>query len=266
MASIRKLIFALFIVLLAGEVIASAFKITQGPWHEHAYRGFHLVQMVVAIVISFMIRVELLKINEPACLSVSAWRRVALLVPLGLIFSLAGDIINSAIIDLRFVLGPDIPQTLLSVPFFAVAHILYMIVFFTLAARSDQKIKVGRRLAITAVATLVVVIPLWSALIPGDAPGLIKSLTLFYAVIVTSMMFSSLWVAHAWRGAGILVSMGGVLFWVSDGIIGYFLTRDSWAYANIVIWSTYFAAQLLIMRAPLLAFVKRDGLPAQESV
>ncbi len=256
MKKINLLTMVAVIALAAGEALALLFLLADWPWRNAPHRAFHLLQMALAIYISFSI------LSEARTRDTKDGGRTrslpALLVLLGLVFSWVGDFVNSRLIDLTYILPQ---QTLLSVPFFTLAHVFYIIVYVRLFRAGPKGVSKSRVIYIKASLVLwpFLAAGLWKVLIPAGGPAAVKWTSLFYALVVTLMMIVSTWVSVSWKAKGFKVTLGGVLFWISDGIIGYYLLRPSTEYATIVIWVTYFAAQLLIMRSTLPLMV--DGQP-----
>jgi hypothetical protein len=250
MALIRQLTIGAVLLLIAGEAKAIILQLTDGPWNEYSYTGFHLIQMVLVIGISFMIRKEVISALPGEGEKSGRWAYVPALVLAGLVFSFIGDLINSALIDLTFILKP---QTMLSIPFFTIAHIFYVIAFYFLSCRPGEDNSVTRKqMTVGLVIWPFLGIGLWLLVIPREADGLIKHLSLFYALVVTLMAMASLWPFHAFGKRALFVPIGGMLFALSDSIIGYTLLRPGGFYFDVVIWTMYFTAQLFILHSPLV--------------
>jgi hypothetical protein len=250
MALIRQLTIGAVLLLIAGEAKAIILQLTDGPWNEYSYKGFHLIQMVLVIGISFMIRKEVMSASAGSHTKTGRWVKVPVLVLTGLVFSFIGDFINSALIDFTFILKP---QAMLSIPFFTIAHVLYVIAFYFLSYRPGAENSVTKKqMTIGLVIWPVIGICLWLLVIPVEADSLIKYLSLFYALVVTLMAVASFWPYLAFGRSALYVPVGGILFALSDGIIGYTLLRPGGFYVGMVIWTTYFTAQLLIMHSPIL--------------
>ncbi len=250
MATIVRLTVLMIGLLIAGELAGVVMKLSGGPWSEPVYRGYHLLQMVLAIATSLLIRREI-----AAATDIRGVRKVLVLIPLGLGFSLIGDIVNSRLIDLTHILPT---QTLLSIPFFTTAHVFYVASFYLLCRSRDLGVWLpGRRMAVGLVLWPFLGVGLWLVLIPGNAESVIRYLSLFYAMVVTLMAVGSFWVLQAYGRPAIYISLGGILFALSDSIIGYCLLRPGGFYFSMIIWLTYFSAQLLILYTPLV--VIRSG-------
>ncbi|MDZ7268225.1 MAG: lysoplasmalogenase [candidate division KSB1 bacterium] len=239
-----RLTLLILVLLTAGELPALFLP----PAAMVIHRLFHLLQMLWLIALGFAIRHEIghAAVFSPR-LSRAEWQRVASLLVCGALLSFVGDVINAGVIDLTALLQP---QTLLSIPPFAAAHGCYLAAFMLLSRAPLQGSTRLRGLTLAAVPLLA--IGVWSCVIPADAPRLVIGASLAYSFVLAAMVAGSLWVAWAWGRSGGSVALGGVLFLLSDALLGYYLLRERPFWAGQLIWSTYMLAQLLIQRSGLL--------------
>ncbi|MEO7349000.1 MAG: lysoplasmalogenase [Terrimesophilobacter sp.] len=151
------------------------------------------------------------------------WRnQVALLAALALVFSWAGDVGMAATGELSF---------LLALGFFLIAHVFYIVLFL-------RKLRV-HRLSLWS----LVYLAWWVALVAILAPhaGALLIPVVIYGLVLGTMGALAL-SCHRW------VALGGVLFVVSDTILGLnkFLPGFELWQVDFVIMVTYLAAQGLI--------------------
>lgn len=240
-----RLTLLILMLLAIGELLAPFLP----PPVEIFHRLFHLLQMLWLIALGFVIRHE---IRHAAAvgpqLARAQWQRVAGLLVSGALFSFVGDCINADLIDFTAIIRPP---TLLSIPPFAVAHVCYLAAF-VLLSRPRVHGSSSRVLGFTLAAVPLLAIGIWSRVIPAEAPRMVISASLAYSFVLAAMVVGSFWVALAWGKLGAAVALGGVLFLISDALLGYFLLRPRPFVAGQLIWSTYLLGQLLILRAGLL--------------
>lgn len=236
----------LILVLLAiGEFLAPLLP----PSVAIIPRLFHLVQMLGLIALGFVIRHEIRHAATVGPLLARAhWQRVAGLLVSGALFSFVGDCINAELIDFSAIIWPP---TLLSIPPFAVAHVCYLAAFVWLS-RPRRHSSSSRVLGCTLAAVPLLAIGIWSRVIPAEAPPVVISASLAYSFVLAAMVVGSFWVGLTWGRPGAPVALGGVLFLISDALLGYFLLRARPFVVGQLIWSTYLLGQLLILRAGLL--------------
>lgn len=238
----RPLIFLLLISLVLGEI---AIWLLQADFaaYEPAYRVYHLAQMLVLILAAVLARSQVA--------AQSPWPAVWWLILLGLGFSLAGDVINSFLFDLSHVIEP---QTLLSVGPFALAHVLYITVFWRLGRTGMQPIPAALVL-INLLVWPALAVSLWLVLVDITAGPLLKWLSLGYAHMLVLMALCSLWPLKSLGRRAWIAAAGGLIFLFSDAFFGAYLTqgqaRPLWV--SQVIWVSYFLAQLCMMHVPLIA-------------
>ena len=237
----RALVVLLLASVIVGESAARYFAESFVEF-EPAYRIFHLGQMLLLLV--------------TACLSGrlvpahSPWIATRWLILFGLLFSFAGDVINSFLIDLSFIIEP---QTLLSVVPFAIAHCLTISVFWRLGRQGAHPMPVVL-IGLTLLAWPVLAASLWLILVDYEAGPLLKWLSLGYAHMVVLMALVSLWPLKSLGLAAWVTATGGLIFLLSDSFFGAWLTegqnRPLWA--SQLIWVTYFVAQICVMQVPLI--------------
>lgn len=237
-------VLALLVSVLLCELLACWLSQTGTPLTEFEvpYRWFHLLQMGVLITLAiYTYRVDWLQ---------PVWGRVARLVLGGLTFSLLGDLINSFLIDLSFILQP---QTLLSAIPFAIAHFLYIAAFW-LAAQSSASTIGGRQLVLTVSLWLPLATGLWLMLVDSSAGPVLKWLSFAYAHVVVLMALTSFWPWFAIGRGAWVAPAGGLVFLLSDAFFGAWLTegqgRPLWV--SQLIWTTYLLAQLCLFHLPLV--------------
>lgn len=215
------------------------------------FRGFLLCQIVVVAVLAFYLRWALSLGAKRASASYPAWRKASNFITAGVSISIIGDLINSRLIDLTAFFSV---QTVLSIPFFAAAHILYILTFYGLCKGYLRENPDAKSNALWAWVLLSV--GLWYVILPRDLDPMLRYIGLGYTFMVVGMGVSSVWMAFAFGKRGIPATIGGVAFVISDGIIGHYLPGEAPIGVSIWIWSTYLIAQLLIVRTLLLAFPK----------
>ena len=225
-------------VLLA---VVVAVELSAGRWIDGpedpvvaVYRALHLLEMValIALVVG----------------TIGPRSAVSRLIGLGLMCSLIGDFINSHLLSLEHVIRP---QTLLSIPPFTLAHLAYMAAFVRLLRAAGERAPSRASVIGLLLVWPWVAVGLWSWMIHDDAPERLRQLSLAYAFVVTLMGLLALMLGARLGHAARLPAIGGVLFVVSDSLIGLFLldgpARPLWA--SQAIWISYFAAQCLIAQA-----------------
>lgn len=216
----------LFVLLLE---IPAAFLI-DGPrqaWMP-AYRLLHLAQMLALIGLI----AQRVAVNSPQARWVLA----------GLLLSFAGDLVNSFLIDLSAMVKP---QILLSIPAFVLAHLCYLAAYGRVLgwrppSATARKLRLGM-----AVLWLPLSLMLWRLVIDPEAPPLLLSLSVGYAMVVVLMGLVALWLPMERGRIALWPALGGLLFVVSDSLLGAYLLhgdlRPVWV--SQLIWISYFAAQ-----------------------
>jgi YhhN family len=180
------------------------------------------------------------------------WPRVGTWLLAGVLVSFVGDLNNLRLIDLTAITPA---QTLLSIPLFATAHLLYILSFHRLSRphfATNPKFK--RR---TLCVWPVLAIAAWWLLVP-DALGPVERAAAFvYAFLVVGLGVASLWLVAAYGRRAWPSALGGWLFVFSDGLIAVHLPDPAPLSTSMVIWLTYVLAQLLIVRTMRLASLPR---------
>jgi uncharacterized membrane protein YhhN len=236
---------------IAAAIEALAFFLLRDPQASgmQGYRLIHLAEMLALIA---LVLVE------------SRGRgRIVRLVLAGLLLSFAGDIVNSYLIDLTHILKP---QTLLSIPPFVAAHLCYIAAFVILTRTASAR---SLPWAPLVLAWPVLALGLWWLVIDHNAPPLLLKLSVGYAFVVMLMGMMALLLGARLGRAAWMPALGGLIFVVSDGILGSYLLDGPQrpVLASQVIWATYFLAQALISRAPVLENVVRPmhSLPTEQT-
>lgn len=235
----RPFVVFLVFTLLAGEALTWLYAARFSEF-ETLYRGFHLLQMVILLLAAFLLGKQL---QDPP------WKGLRWLILLGLAFSFVGDVINSFLIDLSHLVDP---QTLLSVVPFALAHCLYIAVFWRLGRSGEKRLPMAL-LVLTLLVWPVLAASLWLMVVDYSAGPLLKWLSLGYAHMVVLMALVSLWPLKSIGRAAWFVAAGGLVFLLSDAFFGAWLTegQDRPLWVSQLIWASYFLAQLCIMHVPL---------------
>ncbi len=225
--------------MLLAEGLASLYLDRPDAAGMTAYRVVHLAEMLVLIVIvAWQFRLQ-----SPE----------SRLVLAGLLFSFGGDLINSYLFNLGFLLEP---QTLLSIPFFVVAHLCYVTCFIRLLSNPSAG-QPAARLWHWLIALGLwpwLALGLWQVVIDPASPPLLIKLSVGYAFVVMLMGVIAVLLGAVRGRQAHWPALGGLLFVVSDSLIGLYLLDGPSrpVLASQAIWITYFLAQVLISRAPLL--------------
>lgn len=246
----RKPFLVLFLFLIVFEIIVYATQPYFTELHKSSWRLVHLSQMIILIVLMLCSKKDIKQVQHfPS-------RTVYRLVLTGLIFSFMGDLINSYLLDLTFIIKT---QSILSALPFSIAHILYIRSNYLISEQhASSSAPFFLSMKTLRIASLIlwplVAILLWKVLVSDTAPVLIKYLSFGYAFMVCLMALSSIWVLNALGQRGLGVAMGGFIFLCSDCIFGYFLMDGPRApfWASQAIWTTYYTAQLFIAHSPLV--------------
>lgn len=240
----RQWILILVLSLLGCETLTCWLHQTGTPFaeFESAYRIFHLLQMITLILVTWLAYKSLPR-EQP-------WKAAVILVFTGLCFSLAGDVINSFLIDLSFIIQP---QTLLSAIPFAIAHFLYIGSFWIISRSGEQRVS-SQWMAATFLVWPLLAFGLWQVLVDSSAGPVLKWLSFAYAHMVVLMALTSLWPLKALGKVAWVAAAGGFIFLLSDSIFGAWLAegQDRPLWVSQAIWTTYFLAQLAIAHVPLI--------------
>jgi uncharacterized membrane protein YhhN len=199
--------------------IAIALSAALATWAEH--RGARRVVYAAKPLTTLLILA--LAATAPGAVS----PRYQALVCAGLLFSLAGDVFLMLPRD-RFVAG---------LASFLVAHGLYVAAF----APRPPTLNAPGVLLVLAVFGIALLRALWSRL---------DGLRLPVAVYAAALLGMAWQAAERWTGLGttaaLLAVVGAGLFVVSDSVLAWQRFRTRVRYGQIVVLSTYFAAQWLI--------------------
>jgi uncharacterized membrane protein YhhN len=172
----------------------------------------------------------------------SGWAGDGLWFGLGLMFSLAGDIF----LMLREALFPA------GLAAFLVAHVFYIIGFNQPVILPDRKF-IFPLLGIILI-SFFVTRRLWDAISRQEQDRWIRFPVLFYTVVISLMLFSSLltWQRPEWPTASATaVSLGACLFYCSDAILALDRFSAPVKGGQVVVMVTYHLAQLLIVAGVL---------------
>jgi len=211
------------------------------------FRFFLLMQMAIAVCLAGLFRWGFYNFSANSFPPDIDWRRASNLGLIAIGLCYFGDLINSRIIDLTAVFQA---QTILSIPFFAAAHILYIISFFKIG-----RVRMSKGVLIKALPlclTLSVIV--WLSLVDRNADPIMTGATFVYSFIVIAMAMLTVWIAKVYGKPGVPTAVGGVLFVISDGIIGAYLPVEAPMPVTLIIWTLYLIAQLLIIRTFRIAF------------
>jgi uncharacterized membrane protein YhhN len=199
--------------------IAIALSAALAAWAEH--RGVRRVVYAAKPLATLLILA--LAATAPGAVS----PRYQALVCAGLLFSLAGDVFLMLPRD-RFVAG---------LASFLVAHGLYV----AAVAPRPPTLNAPGVLLVLAVFGIALLRALWSRL---------DGLRLPVAVYAAALLGMAWQAAERWTGLGttaaLLAVVGAGLFVVSDSVLAWQRFRTQVRYGQIVVLSTYFAAQWLI--------------------
>lgn len=180
------------------------------------FRKEKLYMVVKPLTMLFIIALPLLEVREE-------YSTYAYLIITGLILSLLGDL---------FLLFPDkyFNNGLYS---FLVAHILYIMAF-------NQKVD-EHCFGITSV-VIVFIIVVIKVLAPKL--GAMKYPVILYILVISAMLYSGVNVDRQ-LGTITFVSIGAILFTISDTVLAFNKFYKKISFAEPIILSTYFVAQLL---------------------
>ena len=165
----------------------------------------------------------LLIITMPVLEMRAEYSSYAYLIVTGLIFSLLGDL---------YLLFPEkyFNNGLYS---FLVAHLLYIIAFNQLVSEYCF-----------GIASVIIVLLLIGIKVLSPKLGGMKYLVFLYMIVISAMLFFGV---NVDRQSGVIsyVSIGAILFTISDTILAFNKFNKKIKFAEPIILSTYFVAQLL---------------------
>jgi uncharacterized membrane protein YhhN len=184
------------------------------PWQVYTFKLLTILLVVVSVAI----------VRKPAS------GRYKLLILVGLILSMAGDMLLALPSNL-FVAG------LLS---FLLAQIVYIFAF-----RTGLSVPLGRKAAVSTVPFVLYGILMYAILWPGLGPLAVPVLA--YLVVILGMA----WMAYQRRRlsgtkGALLAFVGALLFVVSDSVLALNRFGTGFAAAAAITWITYVSAQWLI--------------------
>lgn len=176
------------------------------------------------------------------------FRRCGQGLMLALVLSFLGDVINSRLIDLSFIVDP---QIFLSIIPFAITQLIYALLFWQ-AAKASPSIFQYKWLSL--IAWPVITFLLWRNLLADDMPPVLTAATLGYASMVLLMLVTSSWLWRAWGSAGLPLLVGALIFVSSDATIGFNISQghSPAGWSAHYIWASYIVAQCLIVRLGLI--------------
>ncbi len=176
--------------------------------------------MIMASLIGFYITVE---------------RRQSNAFVLAMIFALFGDV---------FLLFNGETFFLMGLGSFMIMQLLYTYLFSREGANDTKKLlKISLPIIVL---TLLVISLLWSNL------GELRIPVLVYALAISSMVISAIYRKNTLNGY-LAVVLGVILFLISDAILAISKFGGAIPYQDIIIMSTYMAAQFLIVRGMVAA-------------
>ena len=154
--------------------------------------------------------------------------RDGLILGVSLLFSSLGDVLLEIPGEKMFLFG------LVS---FLIAHLLYIVLF---SRNSLRPLNTGptQKLIIVAVPIYSIIMTAWLWPGLGDLTGPV----IFYICAITAMVISAALAGFSFR----LILVGALLFFLSDSLIAINRFKFPIKYNDYLVWSTYYAAQLLI--------------------
>jgi uncharacterized membrane protein YhhN len=164
----------------------------------------------------------------------------SLLILLGLLFSLAGDVL---------LIPPDQPKAFLAgLVAFLLAHLLYIAAFLHLQTSFLKSTGAPGEL-FAALALVLLAAAVYAYLRPGL--GRLRGPVIAYMVVISVMVHRALAIAWVHPGPAtqpLLIAVGAVLFYLSDAIlaINKFRFGGELRHYKLLNLSTYYAGQLLL--------------------
>lgn len=238
---------ALLLWLGLGELIYWAMHRDGMDISMAGYRVMHLMQMLCLIAFAGWCWRGVRQSKTVVVAERALWLRVSNAVLLALLLSFCGDLINSFLFDLSHIVEP---QTLLSVVPFMLAHILYIAAFWRLAHESERGRSMTWRLLRNPMllAWPFLAGGLWKIVVSAEAGPLMTGLSALYALVVVLMAITALWVPLCRGRVFLLLAAGGLLFLISDSLLGAWLPAgpDRPFPVSQAIWISYFLAQCCI--------------------
>lgn len=233
-----------FIISAIVFELAALWFVSHKPELVPLWRVLHLVQMLLLIALTWASKRQLQHQQ-------SNWASASNLVLAALCISLVGDMINSRLIDLNALFSP---QTVLSIPPFAIAQMLYVALFWQSYKRPKQASDSPRFRQVGLLVWLPLAAALWSTVFSSSLPPVMLGATVFYTALVVLMGVTSTWIWRSWGATGITICIGALLFLTSDAMIGHAMSSGNSpsGFSGHVIWLLYIVAQCLIARLPVL--------------
>lgn len=193
-----------------------------------------LRQLFLAIMVYIILSVlDLLPIHYPslmilplAWLTICALYRKQWALSTALFFSFMGDVMGWQ--------NKLIPQ----IVFFAIAQILYIVLFSVLMPPRDTWPKLVRGIFLALVITIYGIAMYW--IFPKIEDRIIAYGIAFYAVLLLGMCYSAL------RHKNACLMLGATLFVISDFILGTHLFVQRFPHAHLLIMIPYYLGQGLI--------------------
>ena len=253
-----RLFFCLLLAVLAlSELIYWAMHRDGIAFAIEGYRILHLLQMASLLIFACWCWY---RIRQSAAIPVAEralWLNASTAIGIALLLSFGGDLINSFLFDLSALMQP---QTLLSVPFFLVAHLLYISAFWRFTHSTERGRSMGWRLVRNPMLLAWPLLAglLWNWVVSPEAGTLMRGLSGVYALVVVLMAITSLWVWFCRGMAFSTIAIGGMLFLASDALLGSYLLQgpDRPFWASQLIWISYFLAQMcfvsILLRSGML--------------
>ena len=154
----------------------------------------------------------------------------AVLITVGLLMSVVSD-------SLMMIEGKDL--FLPAMATFSIVHILYIIAFAGAIPKTPS-------FPVYFISLFVIVasIIIYSIVVPG-VPSVIMKVGLgVYLLLESCMVVLSIWQVQ--DGITSLAMIGGIMFWISDIVIGWNMFKSPILYSSTWVWSLYGIGQFLI--------------------
>jgi uncharacterized membrane protein YhhN len=129
---------------------------------------------------------------------------------------------------------------------FAVAHILYIVFFIRRFIKKGTKMtaKMKGFLMMLGICIASLLTMVFIKIVPAAPSGIIRTGTVIYAVIICLMLLTAL------MQRSLIYAIGALLFVISDFTLAWTMFVEPVPNAELIVLSTYFAAQwLLFVRA-----------------
>lgn len=149
-----------------------------------------------------------------------------------LLFSAGGDVMLSLSFPHQFVAG---------LSSFLVAQITYTAIFLRFRSPDRPRVKGILSIGIVCYGGLMA-----GLILPEDQ--IMRIAVICYVIVISAMAISAVW---AWR-VSLHHVLGAFLFVVSDSLIAWTAFRDPLPFASLVVMSTYYAAQFMLISGIVL--------------